>query len=63
MPNEMSQSLLAAGDPPPVTVHNENGLDVVSCEGRALGPLGALFARFDNCGAKVLFEAAAGRFF
>ena len=24
---------------------------------------GALFARIDNCGAKVLFEAATGRFF
>ena len=23
----------------------------------------ALFARVDNCGAKVLFEAATGRFF
>jgi hypothetical protein len=27
-----------------------------------LGP-SALFARIDNCGAKVLFEAATGRFF
>jgi hypothetical protein len=25
--------------------------------------LGALFACIDNCGAKVLFEAATGRFF
>jgi hypothetical protein len=24
---------------------------------------GALYARIDNCGAKVLFEAATGRFF
>jgi hypothetical protein len=37
------------------------------CEGdwlcfAGIGP-SALFARIDNCGAKVLFEAAAGRFF
>ena len=31
--------------------------------GPRLRPLGALFARIYNCGAKVLFEAAAGRFF
>ena len=27
------------------------------------GGLGALFARIDNCRAKVLFETATGRFF
>ena len=28
-----------------------------------MGPLRALFARIDDCGAKIFFETAASRFF
>ena len=46
MLNEMPESRLAAGDLPPVTVHNENGLDVVVVRGPCFGATGGFIRSY-----------------